>query len=169
MNINSKYLHQYKRINVVGSPGSGKSTLSHRLSELLNIKMYDLDDYLYDLNCKRLNSNLSIQKINEILAIDSFIIDGTYTSTFSERLNKLDLVIMTDRFAINNIITFTIRYFTSNKLKCGERFTYKTLILLLKFNFKMKSEIIQSTLEAGVKLAIYNRKKDELQWLNLKT
>ena len=39
MSINSKYFHQYKRINVVGSPESGKSTLSHRLSELLNIAL----------------------------------------------------------------------------------------------------------------------------------
>ena len=166
MKINTKSLLQYKRINIVGSPGSGKSTLSSRLSELLNIEMFDLDDYLYDNNCNRLNSNSTSQAINELLSNEYFIIDGTYTTTFQDRLNKLDLVILTNRNTINNIITFTIRYFTKKKLKCGERFTLKTSILLFKFNAKVKPAIIKSSLEAGVKMAIYNRKNDELQWLN---
>jgi len=166
MNINSKYLHQYKRINVVGSPGSGKSTLSSRLGELLNIKIFDLDDYLYDNNCKRLNSNSTSQAIFELLSNECYIIDGTYTTTFQDRLNKLDLVILTNRNTIYNIITFTIRFFSKQNLKCGERFTFKTSILLFNFNVKIKPAIIKSTLEAGVKMAIYNRKNDELVWLN---
>lgn len=166
MQINTKSLLQYKRINIVGSPGSGKSTLSSRLSKLLNIEMFDLDDYLYDNNCNRLNSNSTSQAINELLSNEYFIIDGTYTTTFKDRLNKLDLVILTNRSTINNIITFTIRYFTKKNLKCGERFTLKTSFLLFKFNAKVKPSIIKSSLEAGVKMAIYNRKNDELQWLN---
>jgi adenylate kinase family enzyme len=166
MKINTKSLLQYKRINVVGSPGSGKSTLSSRLSELLNIEMFDLDDYLYDNNCNRLNSNLTSQAINELLSNEYYIIDGTYTTTFQDRLNKLDLVILTNRNTIYNIITFIIRFFSKQNLKCGERFTLKTSILLFNFNVKIKPAIIESTLEAGVKMAIYNRKNDELQWLN---
>ena len=71
MEINTKSLLQYKRINIVGSPGSGKSTLSSRLSELLNIEMFDLDDYLYDNNCNRLNSNSTSQAINELLPMNT--------------------------------------------------------------------------------------------------
>ncbi len=166
MKINTKSLHQYKRINVVGSPGSGKSTLSNRLSKLLNIEMFDLDDYFYDNNCKRLNLNSTSLAINELLSNDYCIIDGTYTTTFQDRLNKLDLVILTNRNTILNIITFTIRFFTKKNLKCGERFTLKTSILLFKFNLKIKPTIIKSTLKAGVKMAIYIRKNNELQWLN---
>lgn len=166
MEINTKSLLQYKRINVVGSPGSGKSTLSTRLSELLKIKVFDLDDYLYDNNCKRLNSNSTSQAISELLSNECYIIDGTYTTTFQDRLNTLDLVILTNRNTICNIITFTIRFFSKQKLKCGERFTFKTSILLFNFNVKIKPAIIKSTLEAGVKMAIYNRKNDELIWLN---
>lgn len=166
MEISIKSLLQYKRINIVGSPGSGKSTLSSRLSKLLNIEMFDLDDYLYDNNCIRLNSNSTSKAINELLSNESFIIDGTYTTTFQDRLNKLDLVILTNRNTINNIITFSFRYFTKKNLKCGERFTLKTSILLFKFNAKVKPAIIKSALEAGVKTAIYNRKNDELLWLN---
>jgi len=166
MEISIKSLLQYKRINIVGSPGSGKSTLASRLSKLLNIEIFDLDDYLYNNNCNRLNSNSTSKAINELLSNESFIIDGTYTTTFQDRLNKLDLVILTNRNTINNIITFTIRYFTKKKLKCGERFTLKTSFLLFKFNAKVKPSIIKSSLEAGVKMAIYNRKNDELQWLN---
>ena len=128
--------------------------------------MFDLDDYLYDYKCKRLNSNLTSQAIKELLSKDTYIIDGTYTTTFRDRLNKLDLVILTNRSTIANIIAFTIRFITKRNLKCGERFTLKTSVLLFKFNVKIKHAIIKASLEAGVKIAIYNRKNDELQWLN---
>ena len=128
--------------------------------------MYDLDDYLYDNKCKRLNADLSKQNIIKLLHNDNFIIDGTYTTTFSDRLSYLDLVIIVDRPSINSLFAFSNRYFCKRNLKCGEKFTWKTLNLILKFNAETKHLLINKTLSAGVKLAMYNRKYNELQWLN---
>lgn len=166
MNLTDKTLQYYKRINVLGSPGSGKSTLSRTLSKFLGIRVYDLDDYLYDNKCKRLNANLSKQNIVKLLHNDSFIIDGTYTTTFSDRLSYLDLVIIVDRSTTNSLFTFSKRYFFKRNLKCGEKFTWKTLNLILKFNVETKNLLITKTLGSGVKLALYNRKNNEIQWLN---
>lgn len=166
MNLKDNILQDYKRINVVGSPGSGKSTLSRTLSKFLGIKVYDLDDYLYDNKCKRLNADLSKQNIIKLLHNDSFIIDGTYTTTFSDRLSYLDLVIIVERSTISSLFTFSKRYFFKRNLKCGEKFTWKTLNLIFIFNSKTKYFLINKSLTAGVKLALYNRKNTELQWLN---
>jgi adenylate kinase family enzyme len=166
MNLTDKTLQYYKRINVLGSPGSGKSTFSRTLSKILGIKVYDLDDYLYDSKCKRLNADLSKQNIVKLLNNDSFIIDGTYTTTFSDRLSYLDLVIIVDRTTFNSFFTFSRRYLFKKNLKCGEKFTWKTLNLIFLFNSKTKHFLINKTLNAGVKLALYNRNNSELQWLN---
>lgn len=166
MNLKDNKLQDYKRINVLGSPGSGKSTLSQTLSKYLGIKVYDLDDYLYDNKCKRLNVDLAKQNIVKLLHNESFVIDGTYTTTFSDRLSYLDLVIIVERTTISSLLTFSKRYFFKKNLKCGEKFTWKTLNLIFIFNSKTKHLLINKSLNAGVKLALYNRKNTELQWLN---
>lgn len=163
--IDIKSIDGFKRINIVGSPGSGKSTLAERIGDILNITVYDLDIYLYDKNCKRLNSLSSLNAISTILLKDSFIIDGTYTTTFQNRLKFLDLVILTDRYMILNIFTFILRLFTKKNLKCGERLTLKTLVLLFKFNYKSKHKIINDCRTSRVKIALYKRREDRLVWL----
>jgi adenylate kinase family enzyme len=40
---------QYRKIHIVGGPGSGKSYIARRLSTLYNINSYDLDDIFWDL------------------------------------------------------------------------------------------------------------------------
>jgi len=133
---------------------------------MLDIKVYDLDDYLYDINCRRLNADLTKQNILKLLSNDNFIIDGTYTTTFDDRLGYLDLVIIIDRPSIKNFITFSKRFFCKQNLKCGEKFTWKTVNLIFKFNSKTQSLLINKTLNAAVKLALYNRNNNEFQWLN---
>lgn len=159
-------LHNYKQINVIGSPGSGKSTLSEALSKLLSINVYDLDDFLYDNKCKRLNTELTKKAILKLLQNEKFIIDGTYTTTFFDRLNYLDLVIILDTSTIISLINFFKRYFFRKNLKCGEKITWKTLCLILKFNRETKPLLMKKIIDAGVKCAFYNRNNCELKWLN---
>lgn len=46
----------YRRIYIIGSVASGKTTLARTLSKKLNIKAYELDNVVYnDKNIKRSN------------------------------------------------------------------------------------------------------------------
>jgi len=164
--IDSELLLGFSKINVIGSPGSGKSTLAKKIGELLGISVYDLDFFFYDKKCKRLDKSTSENVIKDILKKKSFIIDGTYTTTFSKRLKSLDLVVLVDRCTVLNIYSFIKRLLTTSKLKCGERLTFKTASLILKFNFNKKQFLINASLKKNVKLAVYNRKKNKLEWLN---
>ena len=40
---------KYRKIHIIGGPGSGKSYIAKKLSTLYNIKAYDLDDLFWDL------------------------------------------------------------------------------------------------------------------------
>lgn len=142
-----------KTINVCGSPGSGKSTLSKNLSQLLTYKLIDLDDFLYNENCRRKTKDQDILELNEILREEKILIDGTYSSTLEYRIDKVDLFIFTKRNELLSLYRFFKRLITAKKLKCGERITLKTLTLILNYK-KIESNIFK-ILNPTEKLIIY--------------
>lgn len=142
-----------KTINVCGSPGSGKSTLSIKLSQLLNFRLIDLDDLLYNENCNRKSKDQDILELRKILTKENIVIDGTYSSTLKYRIDKVDLFIFTKRNVLRSLYRFVKRLFTANKIKCGERLTLKTLTLML--NYKKAESDIFKILIPTKKLVIY--------------
>jgi adenylate kinase family enzyme len=142
MNFDTLNLSKYKRINVIGSPGAGKSTIALIISKKLCIPVFDLDCYLYHDKCIRKNKIETIASIDSILDRDSFIIDGTYTTSFEHRLNKIDLIVLVENPSYKCFYNFFKRLIFSKKLKCGERLTIKTFFLLLTFNLKQKEVLL---------------------------
>lgn len=142
-----------KTINVCGSPGSGKSTLSIKLSQLLNFRLIDLDDLLYNENCNRKSKDQDILELRKILTKENIVIDGTYSSTLKYRIDKVDLFIFTKRNVLRSLYRFVKRLFTANKIKCGERLTLKTLTLMLNYK-KVESDIFKILIPTK-KLVIY--------------
>jgi adenylate kinase family enzyme len=142
-----------KTINVCGSPGSGKSTLSIKLSQLLNFRLIDLDDLLYNENCNRKSKDQDILELRKILTEENIVIDGTYSSTLKYRIDKVDLFIFTKRNVLRSLYRFIKRLFTANKIKCGERLTLKTLKLMLNYK-KVESDIFKMLIPTK-RLVIY--------------
>ncbi len=148
--INEKKM---KTINVCGSPGSGKTTLSTKLSQALGYKLIDLDDFLYNENCNRKTKDEDILELKQILSEQNILIDGTYSSTLAYRIDKVDLFIFTERNVLLSLYRFVKRLFTAKNLKCGERLTVKTLTLIL--NYKKVEKDIFTKLIPSEKLVIY--------------
>lgn len=144
-----------KTINVCGSPGSGKSTLSIKLSQLLCYKVIDLDDFLYNEKCKRKSKDQDILELRKILTEENIVIDGTYSSTLKYRIDKVDLFIFTKRNVLRSLYRFIKRLFTANKIKCGERLTLKTLTLILNYK-KIEADIFKTLIPTN-KLVIYKK------------
>jgi adenylate kinase family enzyme len=163
---NCNPLREFKRINVCGSPGAGKSTLAKKISELTGCPYYDLDDYLYKDKCQRKSKEETRLAINELTSKKSFVIDGTYFTTFEERLNNLDAVILIDSLTILTVYNFFKRLLVNPNLKCGERITFKTFNLLFTFNFITRKKIIQAAKFKGVKIFIYKKTNNTFLWLN---
>lgn len=150
--INEKKM---KTINVCGSPGSGKTTLSTKLSQALGYKLIDLDDFLYNKNCNRKKKDEDILELKQILSEQNILIDGTYSSTLAYRIDKVDLFIFTERNVLLSLYRFVKRLFTAKNLKCGERLTVKTLTLIL--NYKKVEKDIFTKLIPSEKLVIYKK------------
>jgi adenylate kinase family enzyme len=142
MNFDTLDLSKYKRINVIGSPGAGKSTIALSISKKLCIPVFDLDCYLYHDKCIRKNRLETIEAIDSILERDTFIIDGTYTTSFEHRLKKVDLIVLVENPSYRCFYNFVKRLLLSKNLKCGEKLTIKTFVLLLTFNLRQKDELL---------------------------
>ncbi len=83
------------KIYIVGAVGSGKSTLSRKLSDALGIICYSLDLIQFDGNRRR-NVKERDKIFNEILAEEDWIIEDAGRKCFFEGMVKADTIIYLD-------------------------------------------------------------------------
>lgn len=85
-----------KKIAIIGSGGSGKSTFSRALGKNIGIPVYHLDALLWkpgwEPTTKAEQRNIQQQLIEE----DRWIIDGNYNGTLELRLSAADTIIFLD-------------------------------------------------------------------------
>lgn len=83
------------KIHIVGIYGSGKSTLAKKLSALLKMKTYDLDEIKYKRKYDLIRPvKVRLKKVKEISDKSSWITEGAWTSYATELYKKSDLVIL---------------------------------------------------------------------------
>ena len=87
-----------QRIVILGSAGTGKSTLARRLGERLNLPVIHLDALNWQPDWKALPPDVFRARLAEAIAGDAWITDGNYALlTFDLRLPRADLIIWVDR------------------------------------------------------------------------
>lgn len=85
-----------QRILVIGSPGAGKSTLSHALAWRSGIPLFHLDRMFWLPGWIERDRDEGRAELAGILAQDRWIIDGNYGSTLPMRLQRADSVVWLD-------------------------------------------------------------------------
>ena len=86
-----------KKVAVFGKSGGGKSTFSKELSSLTGIPLLPLDLIEYLEGGEKVSEEQYLQKYNDVLKADSWIIEGFGTmETFQERLKAADTLIYID-------------------------------------------------------------------------
>jgi adenylate kinase family enzyme len=92
-----------ERIAVIGCGGSGKTTLSRRLGELLELPVIHIDDqYWREVDGARIESTPEQwrQRHRELVARDRWVIDGMKLGVLEERLAAASAVIFLDLPAV---------------------------------------------------------------------
>jgi len=138
--ISSIRLKKYNSINIVGSPGSGKSTLSKKVSEELGFKIINFDE-LFDKLC---DSGKVLNQIEKTLCSEKdVIIDGTYTSLLSEkRLTNTDLFIFLSKNPIICFLRVVKRSLTNSNLFRNEKLSFKIIKVIFSFNLYYKKKLL---------------------------
>ena len=77
-----------KKIIVIGCPGSGKSTFSRELHERTRIPLYHLDMLFWNADKTTVEKSVFIERLNELLDKDEWILDGNFNSTMELRMSR---------------------------------------------------------------------------------
>lgn len=128
-----------QRILILGSPGTGKSTLARSLQKHLQLPLYHLDQAFFRANWVESPDQLN-HFLQTTLPTSTWIIDGNYHHTLPARLQQADTVILLDfptRLALFGVLK---RYLTHrNRTRpdmaagCEERLSFSFLWYVLSF------------------------------------
>jgi adenylate kinase family enzyme len=87
---------EYKRIILIGSPGSGKSWLSKRIAEITGLPLIHLDNEYHLPGWERTPREEWDLKQQKFIAGAEWIIDGNYNRTMEIRFAAADLIVFLD-------------------------------------------------------------------------
>ena len=138
------------KIYIVGSVGSGKTTLARQLSAATGIPCYHLDEVQHD-GLRRRTDDERDSLFAEILAKEHYIIEDTGRKAFFEGLRQTDTIVLLNIplfVCRKHIIT---RWF-KQKLgieKCGYKPNFKMLRLMFMWskNYASGADGLKSRLE----------------------
>ena len=89
-------MFEYKKVIIVGCCDSGKSTFATKLAKKTGLPLYHLDNIYWLPDASHLERPEFIQRQNEIMKNESWIIDGNYGGTIKHRIKECELVFFFD-------------------------------------------------------------------------
>jgi len=147
------------KIAVIGSGGSGKSTFSRKLGNILNLPVYHLDTLYWSPGWVETPAEKWEVVVREVSNKDKWIIDGNYRPTMDIRLNSADTIIFLNMSTL--LCTYRIvkrRFMFKGKKRpdmtegCEEKLDLEFVKWVLKFNKNERPKVLE-------KLKNYKNKK----------
>lgn len=122
-----------RRISVVGTSGSGKTTWAKRIADRLAVPFVELDAINHQPGWTPLDRNEFRRRIAELADTDAWVIDGNYRSVVGEVIwKRADTVVWLDppRWVVmRQIVGRTLRRMaTREELWNGNREQFRTLL-----------------------------------------
>mgnify|MGYP004656746365 FL=1 len=146
------------KILIVGTVGTGKTTLAKKLSKDYNIKYYEIDSIVHDdrqngRKREEEEQNVIVKNINKN---ENWIIEGVLRKNLQYLLELADKIIYLDVPKYKRNIRILKRYI-KQKLKL-EKSNYKPDIKMLKMMFKWSNDFEKSKKELENLLIKYKNK-----------
>lgn len=90
-------LLQYRKIHIIGAPGSGKTYVATKLEALTYLTTYDLDKVFWDQSSRnyvRASEQVRTENLNHILSHDHWIVEGVYYKWLASSFNDADIIVI---------------------------------------------------------------------------
>ena len=160
-----------KKIAVIGGSGTGKTTLTTNLGRDLNLPIVHLDGIHHLKNWEIRDKNERDKIILDKINTDSWITDGTYSSTLEERLKLADLVIFLDYSSIAQAKGVLQRYLKNPGKErpempgCKEKMSWEFLKWVLNWRKNKRQKIIDaiSKIDSN-KVLVFNNRRQLNKW-----
>ncbi|MBQ4831604.1 adenylate kinase [Alteromonas sp. MMG017] len=85
-----------KRINVIGTSGSGKSHFSRRLADKLNIPYIEMDAVFWLPNWEHLGTKEFLFKLESLMGQETWVLDGNQSKTNELKWQYVDTIVWLD-------------------------------------------------------------------------
>jgi adenylate kinase family enzyme len=131
------------KINLVGRPGSGKTTISKKLKKYLKTDLLNIDS-LFD-EVKEI-SEIKDVVVDKLTTTKKIIVDGTYSSLLThERIDNTDLFVFVKSSILSSLLKVTKRAVRGQNEFKNERLSLRLMKHILLF--KRKKTLIESKVE----------------------
>ncbi len=87
----------YRKIHIVGAPGSGKTFCANKLEQKTGLVAYDLDSVFWDQSQNsyiRAREEVRDEKLANILRNESWIVEGVYYKWLADSFQDADIIII---------------------------------------------------------------------------
>ena len=85
-----------QKVLVIGCPGSGKSTFARALGEITGLPVCHLDLLYWNADKTTVANEIFLERLRRVLDTEQWIIDGNFSNTLPQRLEKCDTVFFLD-------------------------------------------------------------------------
>jgi adenylate kinase family enzyme len=121
-----------RRINVVGTSSSGKSTFARRLAERLNTRYIELDALHWEPNWIEAPDDVMRERVEAATQSDDWVVDGNYAAVRDIVWGRADAIVWLD-YPLRTILGWWARrtarrVFTREELWNGNRETITQLV-----------------------------------------
>ena len=138
------------RIVIIGSAGTGKSTLAKDLGQILGLPVYHLDSFLWNPGWIQTPAEELDQTIKKLVLNNNWIIDGNYSRTMDIRFHEADTIIFLDYpiyLNLYRVLKRRIQYHGKTRpdmgKDCKEKIDLEFLMWILNFNRNHRLGIVE--------------------------
>lgn len=104
---------EYRKIMIIGKPGSGKTIFAHKLGKLTSREVIHLDKYYWKSGWVKAydSSDQFREKVREFTLKEDWILDGDFKNSIDVRLERADTVVFFDFPVWRSLVGVYSRWF----------------------------------------------------------
>ena len=139
---------KFNRVLVIGCCGAGKTTLSKKLKNILNLPVIHLDAHYHKPKWKEPTKEDWLNTLHKLTRKEKWIMDGTYLDFLDVRIPRSDAIIFLDYNSIKCFLRVIKRNIVDYGKKrsdmaagCKENFDIVFLKYVLMYNYQNRKQI----------------------------